>query len=204
MPTLSNRLIAAGADDLNRCGNTFALQKCGDGFRSLEGNFFIMFPGAKPISVAGDNNCVDYPASRQLLNDLCLDALLCGLVQCRLAGAECQAFAERDAEIAFCAVGRYCSVHGDCCRIAHQGGRDRIGDEGSQLAIAAGQGIRRRPIAGAPAQAVLAARDAALVVLAVGGGRCCRNIGIALGVSGKSGGAQQEAEQAEKFTRHIS
>ncbi len=182
---------------------TGALQKCGDGFRSFEGDFFIMFPGAKPISVAGDNNCVN-SASRQLLNDLCLDALLCRFVQCRLAGAECLAFVERDAEIAICAVGRYCSVHGDCCRIAHQGGRDRIGDERSQLAIAAGQGIRRRPIAGAPAQAVLAARDAALVVLAVGGGRCCRNIGVALGVSGKSGGAQQEAEQAGKFTRHIS
>lgn len=72
-----------------------------------------------------------------------------------------------------------------------------------QFAIAAAEGIRGRPVTGAPAQTVLAARDTTLIVLAVGGGGRRRgDIGAALGTSGK-GRAQQEAKQAEEFIRHI-
>jgi len=162
-----------------------------------------MFPGAKPIGVAGDNDGVDSAANRQSFNDLFLDVLLRRFVQRRLAGAERLAFAERDREIAIGAGRRNSADHGDRGRIAYQCGRNRTGDGWCKFAVAAAEGIRRCPIAGAPAQAVLAARDAALVVLAVGSRRRCRDIGGALGVSGK-GGAQQEAEQTGKFIRHIS
>lgn len=59
-----------------------------------------MFPKAKPICMAGNDNPVNFAAVDQPIHDLLLNALLCSLVQRPLAGAERLAFGECDLKTA--------------------------------------------------------------------------------------------------------